>query len=83
MFVGRRLFGPEWFGAHREWAAFTVSVALSVFHALIGRRLIKRHYQVGDQSNRSLSASQAIAVIVLVVGAGAFCTWLFCKGPGT
>jgi hypothetical protein len=81
-FVGRWLFGPHWFGTRREWAAFALSVALSIFHRFVGRPLIQRHYQAGDQSNRSLSASQAIAVIVLVVGAGAFGTWLFCKGPG-
>jgi hypothetical protein len=81
MFAGRRLFGSDWFGTHREWAAFAVSVALSIFHAIVGRPLIQQHYEAGDQSNRSLSASQGIAVIVLVVGAGAFGTWLFCKGP--
>jgi hypothetical protein len=81
MFVGRWLFGPDWFGPHREWAAFAVSVALSVFHTLVGRPLMQKHCQPGDSPNRSLTAGQAIAVIVLMVCAGAFGTWLFCQGP--
>ena len=80
MFVGRWLFGPNWFGAHREWIAFAAGVALSVFHILVGRRLMRQHYQPGDESKRSLTAGQALVVIVLVVGAGVFGTWLFING---
>ncbi len=81
MFVGRWLFGPGWFGPHREWAAFTISVALFMFHALVGRPLMQRYSQSGDPSNRSLTVGQAVAVIVIMVGAGAFGIWLFCQGP--
>jgi hypothetical protein len=82
MFAGRWLFGQTWFGPHREWAAFAVSVASSLFHRFIGRRLIRNHYQSGNSSIRSLSAGQAVAVTVLVIAGGAFGTWLFCRGPG-
>ena len=82
MFTGRWLFGADWFGPHREWAAFAVSVAMSVFHWLWGRRLLQKNYQPGDPSHRSLTASQMAAVCVMMIGAGVFGTWLFCRGPG-
>jgi predicted permease len=81
MFIGRWLFGPNWFGPDREWAAFAISIALSNYQGLIGRTLIRKHYQFGDSSLRTLTVGQVVAVIVMMIGAGAFGTWLFCQGP--
>jgi hypothetical protein len=82
MLAGRRLFGQNWFGPEREWAAFAVSVALSLFYLFIGRPLLQKHYQQGDSFNRSLSGVQAIAVAVVMVAGGAFFAWLFFHEPG-
>jgi hypothetical protein len=82
MFAGRWMFGADWFGRHREWAAFGVSVALSVFYWFWGRRLLQKNYRPGDTSQRSLTAGQVLAVTVIMVVGGAFGTWLFCRGPG-
>jgi hypothetical protein len=81
MFIGRRLFGADWFGPDREWGALTVSIILSFYHAFIGRRLIQQHSKPCDPSQRALTTWQAIIVILLFVSAGAFGTWLFCHGP--
>lgn len=80
MFVGRWLFGPLWFGPHREWFALGVGVGLSAYHLLWGRRLLQKHYRVGDASDKSLTVLQVVAVAVLLVAAGAFGTWLFVHG---
>ena len=82
VFTGRWLFGADWFGPHREWAAFGVSVALSIFHWFWGTPLLQKNYQPTDPSQRSLTANQMVAVCVMMISAGAFGTWLFCAGPG-
>jgi hypothetical protein len=76
MFVGHWLFGAGWFGPDREWAAFGVSAALSVYYGFWGRNLIREHHRKVGQEH--MTGGQAIAVIVLAVAAGAFGTWLFC-----
>ena len=80
--VGCWLFGAGWFGPQRSWAVFGVTAALSVFHSFWGRRWLQKNYRPGDPSQRSLTGGQVVAVTVVVIGAGAFGTWLFCRGPG-
>ena len=82
MFGGRWLFGAGWFGPHREWIAFVVSAAFSIYHLCWGRPLLRKYYQHGDASQRTLTVGQSAAVIVMVVGFGAFATWFLCHRPG-
>ena len=79
LFAGRWLFGPGWFGPHREWAALGVSVALSVYYAIWGRRQVRR-YHLTAQGRGHVSPQQAFVVVILVTAAGAFATWLFVRG---
>ncbi len=76
LFIGRWLFGPGWFGLWREWAALGISVGLLVQHQVWGRRLIRQHYQVGHK----LTVGQTILVVIIVLAAGVFGTWLFVHG---
>jgi hypothetical protein len=79
LFAGRWLFGPGWFGPHREWAALGVSVVLSAYYAIWGRRQVRRYYLTA-QTRGQLSRWQALAVVALVMMAAAFGTWLFVRG---
>lgn len=75
LFIGRWLFGPGWFGPCREWVALGVSMGLLIQYQLWGRRLMRQHYRVAHK----LTLGQAVIVVILMVGAGAFGTWLFCR----
>src|SRR5437016_2339377 len=67
MFLGRWLFGPQWFGPHREWAALGVSVALSIYHLIWGRARI-RQYRIAARGRQPvITWGQALVVVGLVV----------------
>lgn len=78
IFIGRWLFGPAWLSPHRAWVVVAITVALSLYHVLVGRPLLRRYYpQTGDLSKHSLTLSQSITVVVMMIGAGVIGTWLF------
>lgn len=79
VFVIHHVVAPDWFGPDRERAAYAVSLALTFFHAFIGRRLLRTHF-TSDQSRRSVNARQAVIIILILVAAGVFVTWLCSQG---
>jgi hypothetical protein len=82
MFLGRWLFGPQWFGPHREWAALGVSVALSIYLFVWGRAQIRQLTSAARGRQLTMTWGQSLLVVGLVVLEGVFATWLFVHGRG-
>ncbi len=77
MLFGRCFFGPGWFGTTKEIAAYSVSALLFVLHRVWGRKRVAGAFDPQTMPTRNLSALDALMVIVLVIAAGCFGTWLF------
>lgn len=77
MFFARCVLGPDLLGPYKELAAFTLSVASSVYYYKRGRSRL-RQYSLATQGKQPyLTRGQTILVIVLIVAEAALGTLLF------
>ena len=64
----------------RGWYVIHGDRESTIYHGFYGQRMMRKHSVWDDASSRSLTCGQAVAIIVILVGGGAFATWLFCHG---
>jgi hypothetical protein len=80
IFGGQWLLGNGWPGALRENVSLSVTCCLTLFVATVCRGQFRTLRQLRKKGPIVISAAQAWVVVLIVLAAGIYGTWLVC-GP--
>jgi hypothetical protein len=80
VFGGQWLLGNAWPGALREYVSLGVTLCLTLFVGTIGRGKFRALRQQRRNGAVVITGGQAWLVVLIVLGAGIYGTWLVC-GP--